>query len=86
MDEKAILKSVKKTRRLIVLDDGHDFLSIASEIISIVTIKQFDILKISPKKITMPNFPVPTGYSLTKIFIQDIKILLNIAKIFLTRI
>ena len=68
LDEKAILKSVKKTGRLIILDDGHDFLSIASEIISIVTIKQFDILKISPKKITMPNFPVPTGYSLTKNF------------------
>ncbi len=73
LDDQAILKSVKKTGRLLVLDGGHDFLSVASEIISIVTTKQFKSLKISPKKISMPNFPVPTGYSLTKNFYPGYK-------------
>ncbi|WP_415275932.1 transketolase C-terminal domain-containing protein [Candidatus Pelagibacter sp. Uisw_116] len=80
MDEKAILKSVKKTGKLLVLDSGHDFLSIASEIISVVTTKQFNSLKISPKKITMPNFPIPTGYSLTKNFYPGYKDVLKYCK------
>ena len=80
LDEKTILQSVKKTGRLVVLDSGHDFLSIASEIISIVTTKQFKFLKISPKKIAMPDFPVPTGYSLTKNFYPGHKDILKYCK------
>jgi len=55
-------------------------LSIASEIISVVTTKQFNYLKISPKKITMPNFPIPTGYSLTKNFYPGYKDVLKYCK------
>ena len=68
LDEKIIIKSVKKTGRLLILDSGHNFLSIASEIASIVTSKLFKHLKLSPKKITMPDFPVPTSYALTRNF------------------
>lgn len=68
LDEKIIIKSVKKTGRLLILDSGHNFLSIASEIASIVTSKLFKNLKLSPKKIAMPDFPVPTSYALTRNF------------------
>jgi len=73
LDEKKILRSVKKTGRLIVVDFGPSFLSIASEIISMISIKGYSYLKAPPIKIALPDYPVPTSYYLTKNFYPDEK-------------
>jgi pyruvate/2-oxoglutarate/acetoin dehydrogenase E1 component len=64
LDEKTIIDSVKKTGRLIVVDGAWRFLSISSEIISIVVEKAFSSLKVSPCRITFPDFPTPTSWAL----------------------
>jgi pyruvate/2-oxoglutarate/acetoin dehydrogenase E1 component len=71
LDTKTILNSVKKTKRILVLDTGSPFCSVASEIISLVSEKEMQILKCKPKKITMPDVPVPTSFYLTKDFYPD---------------
>ena len=68
LDLKPIIKSVKKTGRLIILDIDHGYISIASEIISSLTSVDNKIFKNKPVKIAMPNYPTPTGTSLTKNF------------------
>ena len=83
LDLKKIEKSVKKTKRLIILDSGFSFGSIANEIISSLYIKNFKLLKCPPVKIAMPDCPVPTGFSLTKNFYPDYKkIILACEKMF----
>ena len=57
LDEKTIIDSVKKTGRLMVVDGAWRFLSISSEIITIVVEKAFSALKVPPCKITFPDFP-----------------------------
>jgi len=66
IDWSTILSSVKKTGRVLVLDSGFDVCSVASEIISYISINSFKDLKCSPRKLTMPDIPEPTGFSLTK--------------------
>jgi len=64
LDEKTIIDSVKKTGRLLVVDGAWRFLSISSEIISIVVEKVFSYLKAPPVKITFPDSPTPTSWAL----------------------
>jgi len=58
--------SVLKTGRLIVLDIGTEFVSIAGEVISYVTERNFNSLKAAPIRICLPDHATPTSYSLTK--------------------
>ena len=61
-----IKKSLKKTKRILVLDPGFPYGSIASEITSLISREFFDVLKAAPKIITMPDIPEPTSFVLTK--------------------
>jgi acetoin:2,6-dichlorophenolindophenol oxidoreductase subunit beta len=80
LDTDRIIKSVKKTGKLIVLDIDHGFISLASEIISLITSNDIDIFKKAPIKITMPNFPTPTSVALTKEFYPNFINIINAAE------
>jgi pyruvate dehydrogenase E1 component beta subunit len=67
-DWKTVLTSVKKTGRLIALDTGNEFCSVASEIVARCSMECFSELKAAPVRIALPEFPTPTSPSLTKIF------------------
>jgi pyruvate dehydrogenase E1 component beta subunit len=87
LDFKTILKSVKKTGRILVLDTGFKTNSISSEIISLVSENCFNYLKCKPMKITVPDVPEPASYGLTKFYyINKIVLLKKIAKIFSKKI
>jgi acetoin:2,6-dichlorophenolindophenol oxidoreductase subunit beta len=73
LDYKTIFKSVKKTKKLLVLDTGSKICSVASEIVSTVTINKNIKLNKRPEIITMPDIPEPTSYALTKNFFIDYK-------------
>jgi len=83
IDWDTICNSVEKTKRVIVLDTASEFGSISSDIISYVSMKYFDILKLPPKIVALPNIHSPTSYSLTKEYYKDAKdIVLSIAEMF----
>ena len=66
LDIKTILRSVSKTKRVLVLDIGHKSFGISSEIIAKVSEKLGKKLKHNPERIALPDIPTPTTFSLAK--------------------
>lgn len=66
MDWERIFSSVRKTGHLLALDIGTGTCSITSEILARVSMECYDSLKGAPKRLALPDFPVPTSFSLTK--------------------
>ena len=64
LDTKTIIKSVKKTKRLLVVDNGWTRFGVSAEIISSVTEKIFDELKCSPSRIGIEDVPLPSTRAL----------------------
>ena len=62
LDINAILTSVTKTGKLLVVDSGTEISSFASEIISLVTRLAFNKLRQAPEMITAPDVPEPTSH------------------------
>lgn len=69
LDKESIFKSVKKTGRLIVADEGCLTCGIASEISSLVVQEVFDYLQSPIIKVGSPDTPVPYSSVLEKIYI-----------------
>ena len=65
LDWGAVFESVGRTGRLIVADTGPATLSVAGEIIARVAMERFGSLKAPPRRIALPDCPVPTSPSLT---------------------
>jgi pyruvate dehydrogenase E1 component beta subunit len=59
LDSDAIVKSVAKTGRLVVVDPANRTCSAASEIAAIVVEEAFDALKAPVLRVTTPNIPIP---------------------------
>jgi len=59
LDEDTILESVKKTGRLVLVDESPPRCSLASDVAAIVADKGFKSLKAPIKAVTCPHTPVP---------------------------
>jgi pyruvate/2-oxoglutarate/acetoin dehydrogenase E1 component len=59
LDEDAILSSVKKTKRLIVVDEDNPRCSMATDLVSLVATSVFDHLDAPPQTVSAPHTPVP---------------------------
>lgn len=68
MDWPSIMKSVKKTGRLLVLDTSNETNSVAGEIIARVSMELWGTLKQAPRRICLPDYPSPTSHALTEKF------------------
>ena len=83
LDIKTIIKSVKKTKRLVVVDPSWKSFGASSEIVSLVVEKLKNNLKNSPLKITYPDSHTPMSETLEKSFYFNEKVIFNkIKKIF----
>ena len=74
-----ILKSLKKTKRLIVVEDGWSQMSFSSEIITKI-VERGIVLKNPPTRICWPNSHIPTSSNLEKNFYFDSNDIYNILK------
>jgi pyruvate dehydrogenase E1 component beta subunit len=72
LDKETILRSVKKTGRLIVADEGCLTCGFASEVSSIVAQEAFDYLKAPVIKVGSPNTPAPYSPPLEAEYIPGI--------------
>ena len=68
LDKDLIIKSVKKTRRLLVVDSGWKSYGVAAEIIAGVIEENFYDVKCAPQRICLPDLPTPTSSGLTKYY------------------
>jgi pyruvate dehydrogenase E1 component beta subunit len=67
-NDAAILASVRKTGRLVVVDQGTLTGGFAGEIIARVTEQAFDALKAAPIRVTLPDIPTPTTRALSNYY------------------
>jgi len=71
LDKETILKSVKKTGRLVVLSEEPITGSAAGEIAAIVADEGYDSLKAPIKRVCAPDTPIPFGANLEKFWMPD---------------
>jgi acetoin:2,6-dichlorophenolindophenol oxidoreductase subunit beta len=67
-NDAAILASVHKTGRLVVVDQGTLTGGFAGEIVARVTEQAFDALKTAPIRVTLPDVPTPTTRALSNYY------------------
>ena len=68
LDKTAILKSVRRTGRLVVLHDATKFAGFGAEIAAIVAEEAFDVLKAPIRRVAAPDIPVPLSPPLEKFY------------------
>ncbi len=71
LDTETILKSVKKTGRLVVVDESHPRASMAGDIASIVAQDAFSSLKAPVRLVTSPHTPVPFADTLEDLYLPN---------------
>jgi pyruvate/2-oxoglutarate/acetoin dehydrogenase E1 component len=71
LDEEAILSSVEKTNRVVVVDEGHLRGGAAADIAAIIADKGFDFLDAPVKRVTALDVPIPFSPPLEKAAIPD---------------
>ncbi len=59
LDDDAILSSVRRTRRLVVVDEDNPRCSMATDVVAMVASQAFDDLDAPPQAVTAPHTPVP---------------------------
>ena len=73
LDRDAILASVAKTGRLVVLDESDPYCGMASEITALAATEAFSSLKAAPVKITPPHTPVPSTPHLEQLWLPSLE-------------
>jgi len=73
LDNSIILKSIKKTGRLVVFDIDWSFAGLSSEVCAIVGENNAKILKSNFIRITPPHVTHPVSYALEKYFYPNLK-------------
>ena len=72
MDNEAVLDSVTKTHRLVVVDEDNPRCSLATDVIALVAGGAFDYLDAPPKMVTAPHSPVPFSPTLEDAYIPTV--------------
>lgn len=68
LDKDLIVKSVKKTGRLVVADAGWKSFGAAAEVCAIITEKAFNYLNSPVERVTLPDTPAPSSLILEKAY------------------
>ena len=66
LDSEAILQSVKKTNRIVTIEEGWGFAGVASEISALVCENAFDYLDAEPLRVTAEDVPLPYAANLER--------------------
>jgi len=69
MDDDAILTSVKKTRKIVIVDEDYPRCSIASDISALVAENAFDFLDAPPVRVTPPHTSIPFSQALEPLYL-----------------
>ena len=71
MDEATVLESVRKTRKIVIVDEDYPRCSFASDISALVAEQAFDYLDAPPVRVTPPHTSVPYSTVLEPLFIPS---------------
>jgi pyruvate dehydrogenase E1 component beta subunit len=73
LDEETILESVRRTHRLVVVDEDTPRCGMASDVVALVARKAFDDLDSAPQMITPPHTPVPYSPPMEDFYIPSLQ-------------
>ncbi|WP_338603186.1 alpha-ketoacid dehydrogenase subunit beta [Sulfolobus tengchongensis] len=79
-DKETIIKSVKKTGRVVIVDEDYDRCGFASWVSAIIADEAFEYLDAPIKRITTPNVPIPFSPPLEQYILPDSKKIINTVK------
>jgi len=71
LDKEAVLASVAKTHRLVIVQEAPRTCGFASEIAAIVADEGFDLLDAPVRRVTAPDTPIPFTPSLETLYLPD---------------
>ena len=71
LDSEAILTSVRKTRKIVIVDEDYPRCSVASDISAMVAEEAFDYLDAPPRRVTAPHTPVPYSRPLEAVYMPS---------------
>ena len=71
LDKQTIFNSVKKTGKLVIMDEEPKTESASSEIAAIVAEEAFDLLKSPIKRVCAPDTPIPFSQTLERVWMPD---------------
>jgi pyruvate dehydrogenase E1 component beta subunit len=80
LDMETVLASVKKTNRIVTVEQGWPICSIGSEIASRVALEAFDYLDAPPTKVTGKDVPMPYAANLEKLALPTVDDVIAAAK------
>jgi pyruvate dehydrogenase E1 component beta subunit len=80
IDRVTILESIKKTHRLLVVDEDNPRCSIACDIVALVCSEAFDHLDAPPRMVTAPHTPVPFSPPMEDYYIPSVEKVASAAK------
>jgi pyruvate dehydrogenase E1 component beta subunit len=85
LDTDTVIQSVKKTNRLVTVEQGWPICSIGSEIAAQVVEKAFDYLDAPPQRVTGVDVPMPYAANLEKLALPTVEQVVAAAKAVLYR-
>jgi len=71
MDDEAILDSVRKTRKIVIVDEDYPRCGMAADISALVAEEAFDYLDAPPRRVTSPHTPVPYSMPLEALYMPN---------------
>jgi pyruvate dehydrogenase E1 component beta subunit len=71
LDREAIVDSVRKTHRLLVVDEDYRSFGLSGEVITTVIEGAFDHLDTPPARLTYPDVPIPYSRPLEQFCLPD---------------
>jgi len=80
LDTATVLASVRKTNRVVTVEQGWPICSIGSEIASVVAFEAFDYLDAPPTKVTGKDVPMPYAANLEKLALPNVQDVIAAAK------
>jgi pyruvate/2-oxoglutarate/acetoin dehydrogenase E1 component len=72
-DRGAVLESVGKTSRLLVLQEASRSSGVAGQILALVSVEGFELLDAPPRVVASPDTPVPFAPELEDAFIPSVE-------------
>jgi pyruvate dehydrogenase E1 component beta subunit len=80
LDVPTIIQSVKKTNRIVSVEEGWPYAGIGSEISAVVTEQAFDWLDAPVRRVTGVDVPMPYAANLEKLVVPDVARIVEAAK------
>jgi pyruvate dehydrogenase E1 component beta subunit len=80
MDTESILKSLKKTKRIITLEEGPGFIGVGAEIMALINEKGWHYLDAAPVRISGADVPMPYAKNLEDLCLPSVNDIVEAVK------